>query len=593
MDTRGVTVTFLRTFVHDNQAKLEGMTTTDVCNQMIKPQTECWGISYLELLERRGDISSFGQATHFASHAWSYSFLSFVGTIFQKCEDDGLDEDATRPWIDIFSVNQHLGIERFDHWAVSFKVAIRVIGKALLIFIPYRGAVWLERAWCLFELWAIVEGQVPFEIVLPAEEKKSFTTFLVEGGKVEDVISEIDIRKARAYKPSDLENINRIVDKSMGHGRLNELLTAEMRKWFVSTAESALLMIPEENRTVSELYLNIMKMYRMLGRYSDAETGLVVRCNNQQELLGTNDIKLAETMCELGGSKLDLGQLDSAIAVLSEALLISRMPELENLELLGKITNALGRVKSDQGKYSEALQMYQESLDLRTRCFGTGHVSVADTYNNMGVVYETQGDYEKALFHYQNALDIKIKSLGGAHASVATTEMNIGNVLSAQGDYENALLHLQKALDINVKCLGPSHVSVAQTHGNISNVLSAQGDDENSLFHAQKALEIFEISLGPLHVNVGMANDGLGILLLKKGDYENALFRHKKALEIKARCLGTGHVAVADTKNNMAIVYGNLGNQAKRLQLIREVHAIYMQALGPDHPKTQGITPFI
>ena len=236
VDTRGVTVTFLRTFVHDNQAKLEGMTTNDVCNQIIKPQTECLGISYLELLERRGDLHSFGEATHFASHAWSYSFLSFVETIFQKCEEDGLNEDATRPWVDIFSVNQHSGIERFDHWAVSFKVAIRVIGKALLIFIPYRGAVWLERAWCLFELWAIVEGQVPFEIVLPAEEKKSFTTFLVEGGKVEDVISEIDIRNAHAYKPSDLENINRIVDKSMGHGRLNELLTAEMRKWFVSTA---------------------------------------------------------------------------------------------------------------------------------------------------------------------------------------------------------------------------------------------------------------------------------------------------------------------------------------------------------------------
>ena len=329
MDTRGVTVTFLRTFVHDNQAKLQGMTTTDVCNQMIKPQTEYWGISYLELLERRGDFNSFGQATHFASHAWSYSFLAFVGTIFQKCEEDGLNE---------------------------------------------------ERAWCLFELWAIVEGQVPFEIVLPAEEKKSFTTFLVEGGKVEDVISEIDIRKARAYKPSDLENINRIVDKSMGHGRLNELLTAEMRKWFVSTAESALLMIPEETRTVSELYLNVMKMYRMLGRYSEAETGLVVRCNNQQELLGTNDIKLAETMCELGGSKLYLGQLESALEVLSEALQICRMAEVENLELLGKITNALGSVKSDQGMYSEALQMYQESLDLRTRCFGTGHVCCADLF---------------------------------------------------------------------------------------------------------------------------------------------------------------------------------------------------------------------
>mmetsp|Transcript_42205 Transcript_42205/g.88214 ORF Transcript_42205/g.88214 Transcript_42205/m.88214 type:complete len:83 (-) Transcript_42205:231-479(-) len=52
-------------------------------------------------------------------------------------------------------------------------------------------------------------------------------------------------------------------------------------------------------------------------------------------------------------------------------------------------------------------------------------------------------------------------------------------------------------------------------------------------------------------------------------------------------------VSVADTKNNIAIVYGNLGNQTKRLQLNREAHSIYLQALGPEHPKTMGIAPFI
>ena len=83
-------------------------------------------------------------------------------------------------------------------------------------------------------------------------------------------------------------------------------------------------------------------MYRMLGRYSEAETGLVVRYNNLQEFLETNDIKLAENMCELGGSKLDLGQLESALEVLSEALRICCMAKVQNLELLGKISNTLG-----------------------------------------------------------------------------------------------------------------------------------------------------------------------------------------------------------------------------------------------------------
>jgi hypothetical protein len=120
------------------------------------------------LLELRDEKVCFGKATHFASHAWAYLFLTFADAIFWKCEKDGLDEDCTIVWIDIFSVNQHSGIEDFDQWAHSFKVAIRNIWRALIVLTPYRHAIWLERAWCLFEFWAIVDGRVPFEIVLSA-----------------------------------------------------------------------------------------------------------------------------------------------------------------------------------------------------------------------------------------------------------------------------------------------------------------------------------------------------------------------------------------------------------------------------------------
>ena len=94
-------------------------------------------------------------------------------------------------------------------------------------------------------------------------------------------------------------------------------------------------------------------------------------------------------------------------------------------------------------------------------------------------------------------------------------------------------------------------------------------------------------------MSVAATEKNIGNVLSQKGDYENALLRYQKALDIEIKSLGGAHVSVADTKNNMAIVYGNLGNQAKRLQLNREVHAIYMQALGPDHPKTKGIAAFI
>ena len=89
-------------------------------------------------------------------------------------------------------------------------------------------------------------------------------------------------------------------------------------------------------------------------------------------------------------------------------------------------------------------------------------------------------------------------------------------------------------------------------------------------------------------------NNNMGIVFKELGDYEKAFsLPEGTALDIKIKSLGGAHLSVADTKNNMAILHGNLGNQAERLQLNREVHAIYMQALGPDHPKTKGMAAFI
>ena len=53
------------------------------------------------------------------------------------------------------------------------------------------------------------------------------------------------------------------------------------------------------------------------------------------------------------------------------------------------------------------------------------------------------------------------------------------------------------------------------------------------------------------------------------------------------------YVSVADTKQNIGLVYGKLGKETKQLQLDREAHSIYLQALGPEHPKTKEIARYI
>ena len=375
----------------------------------------------------------------------------------------------------------------------------------------------------------MVEGCTPFEILLPISEQDAFAEYLTGGGKVEDVLSKIDIRKAEAFKPSDQANINRLVAESMGHGRLNELVTTEMRKWFLSTAQSVLSKMTNDERLISELQLNITKMNIVLGRLGEAETALVSR-QEKQLALGAESNKIAETLCELGTVKWKLGQLESALSVLIEARQIygessqgrsMGSPLSKSEMLLGDITNRIGTVLYDQGKFADAMQSYTESLAIRSRCFGDGR-DMATTFNNIGNVEDSLGNFTKAIEYHEKALEIRTKCFGLHHVDVAMSEKNIGVSLIKKGDLKNALIRFKKALEIEEKCLGRHHVEVARTEKNI------------------------------------------GVVVFQIGDHENALIRYKKALDIEEKCLGRHH-AVADTNNNIGEVYSHLGDLEKAM----------------------------
>ena len=122
----------------------EGLTTADVCYEIVRPATEGPNCAYCELAE----TGEMGPADAFVSHAWLFPFELLV---------NALEEAALPPetlfWVDIAVVNQHANATRgFDWWSGTFREAVKRIGLTLLVLAPRRKAVTLERAWCIWEV---------------------------------------------------------------------------------------------------------------------------------------------------------------------------------------------------------------------------------------------------------------------------------------------------------------------------------------------------------------------------------------------------------------------------------------------------------
>ena len=50
---------------------------------------------------------------------------------------------------------------------------------------------------------------------------------------------------------------------------------------------------------------------------------------------------------------------------------------------------------------------------------------------------------------------------------------------------------------------------------------------------------------------------------------------------------------MAASYTNIGIVYGNKGDRAAATEMYTKAYHIYLKKLGPDHPETQGLKPFV
>ena len=129
----------------------EGLTTADVCFEIIIPTTGPHECAYIELTSVVAP-SEVGRADAFVSHAWLYDFAELVSAL----EAANLPP-STKFWVDIAVVNQHVNATRgFDWWSTTFRGAIGSIGLTLLVLAPWRAPVPLRRAWCIWEILSLI-----------------------------------------------------------------------------------------------------------------------------------------------------------------------------------------------------------------------------------------------------------------------------------------------------------------------------------------------------------------------------------------------------------------------------------------------------
>ena len=257
-----------------------------------------------------------------------------------------------------------------------------------------------------------------------------------------------------------------------------------------------------------------------------------------------------------------LGLPKDALAHYEKALDLCPKDDLEEKAL---ILNNMAKVISNEGEIEQALQFYEQSLEIADYIGNTQIKSAI--FTNMAWIIAQQGNSERALKLYRQSLEMK-ESLDDIKGQAGTLN-DMASLIAQEGDMEQALQLWQQSLEIT-KHIGDIEGEAA-TLANMACFIAEQEDLEQALQLWQQSLEIDQ---GVSNLQ-GKATNlwNMAYYIYKKGDAAQALQLWEKWLEIDDN---TKRKAI--TLPIMIKLAGEISNQAKQLELYLQAAKIFTQA---------------
>ena len=161
--------------------------------------------------------------------------------------------------------------------------------------------------------------------------------------------------------------------------------------------------------------------------------------------------------------------------------------------------NNLAYAYRDAGRLDDAIPLFEQNLEDRTRILGPDHPDTLTSRNNLANAYQAAGRLTDAIPLFEQNLDDRTRILGPHHPHTLTSRNNLANAYQAAGRLDDAIPLFEQNLDDRTRILGPHHPHTLTSRNNLAYVYQDAGrlDDAIPLFEQTRT--DFEDLLGPHH----------------------------------------------------------------------------------------------
>lgn len=191
------------------------------------------------------------------------------------------------------------------------------------------------------------------------------------------------------------------------------------------------------------------------------------------------------------------------------------------------LIQCMGQAASKLGEYERAIELYQQTLEIRKRVFGERHQRVGVAYWNLGNALGYSDRFEEATKAYEEALAIIKQATPDDLSLIADIQNNLATNYSYLGKFDLAIENHQRALAIQQRQLGKNSPDLIDDRSNLA-LANAQKGKLELAFHLltenQSILSKNRIQQGPIFASAN--------LILAKVMILSGRFHHNEILTV-------------------------------------------------------------
>ncbi len=259
-----------------------------------------------------------------------------------------------------------------------------------------------------------------------------------------------------------------------------------------------------------------------------------------------------------------------------------------------------------EGKYHEAIALFQEDMALCAAVCGVGHSYVANSLIDIADCYRGLGQFEEALQSSLRALEIFETGLGSEHRHTARGLNAVSNCYVALDQSDQAIPLYRRVLAIREKLYGVESEVAAWTLCALADLYNNQGQYEKALPLCQRALPIhekiagaehpdtlecmatlvsvYEKVLGAEHAKTLSLIVDLAMRHEKLRQWGKALPLRQRAMDICEKLYGSAHADTLSSLYAVEWVYVKLEQWSEVLSLRQRALEVEEKTLGAEHP---------